>query len=68
MFPILCISDFELQRKRLEKSKSNRATKNCRRKSKVFCVYGTVALRYPIPTFQDRRATDLQLKHAILVS
>ena len=31
-----CISDFEIQSKHLEKYKSNRATKNRRRKSKVF--------------------------------
>ena len=36
MYPILCISDFELQCKYLEKFKSNRATKNRRRKSKGF--------------------------------
>ena len=59
--PILCISDFELQCKHLEKFKSNCATKNRRRKSKVFCMYVTVDLRFPIPTFLDRRATDLQL-------
>ena len=51
MCPILCMSDFELQRKHLEKFKSNRATKNRRRKSEVFCMYGTVALQSPIPTF-----------------
>ena len=48
MSPILCILDFELQRKHLEKFKENRATKDRRRKSKVFCMYGTVALRSPI--------------------
>ena len=31
---------------------SYRATKNCHCKSKVFCMYGTVALRSPIPTLQ----------------
>ena len=62
MSPILVISDFELQYKLLEKFKSNRATKNRRRKWKVFSMYGTVALRSPIPTFYDRRATDLQLR------
>ena len=56
-----CISDFEIQSKYLEKFKLNRATENRRRKSKVFCMYGTVALRSPIPTFSDRRARDLQL-------
>ena len=44
MSPILCISDFELQRKHLEKFTSNRATKNRRQKWMVFCMYGTVAL------------------------
>ena len=49
--PILCFSDFELQCKHLKKFKSNRATKNHRRKSKgFFCMYGTVALLFPIPT------------------
>ena len=56
-----CISDFEIQSKHLKKFKSNRAVKNRRRKSKVFCMYGTVALRSPIPTFLDRRTTVLQL-------
>ena len=42
---ILCISDFELQCKHLEKFKSYLVTKNRRRKSKVFCMYGTIALR-----------------------
>ena len=52
MSPILCISDyFELQNKHLEKFILNRATENRRRKSKVFCMYGTVALHSPIPTF-----------------
>ena len=53
MSPTLCVSDFELQRKHLEKifKKSYRATKNRRRKSEVFRMYGTVALRSPIPTF-----------------
>ena len=51
MSPISCISDFEIQCKYLEKFKSNRGTKNRRRKSKVFCMYGTVALLSPIPTF-----------------
>ena len=46
-----CKNDFELQCKHLEKFKSNRATKNRRRKSKVFCMYGTVTLRPPIQTF-----------------
>ena len=45
MSPVLCISDSELQRKVLEKYSSNLAIKNRRRKS-----YGTVALRFPIPT------------------
>ena len=61
MSPILYVSDFEQQCKHLEKFKSNRATKNPRRKSKVFSMYGTVALRSPIPTFKDCKATDLQL-------
>ena len=52
MSPILCISDFELQSKHLEKFKSNRATKIRRRKSKVFCMYGTVALRSPTQLFK----------------
>ena len=47
----MSISDFELQRKRLEKFKSNRATKIRRRKSEVFCMYGTEALQSPLPTF-----------------
>ena len=51
MSPILCISDFELQCKHLEKFKSHRATKNRPRKSSVFCMYETVALRSPIPNF-----------------
>ena len=46
MSPILCISDFELQRKHLEKFKSNRATKNRRRKSKVNCSF-----QVPHPNF-----------------
>ena len=46
-----CISDFELQYIDLEKFKSDRATKNCRCKSNVFRIYGTVALPSPIPTF-----------------
>ena len=58
---MLCISDFQLQCKHLEKYKSNRAKKNRFRKSKVFCMYGTVALRSPLPNFFDRSATDLQL-------
>ena len=52
MSPILCISDFELQYKHLEKFNSNRATKNRRCKSKFFCMYGTVALRSPIQIFK----------------
>ena len=51
MSPILCISDFELQCKHLEKFESNRATKNRRRKSKGFCMYETVAIRSPIANF-----------------
>ena len=47
MFHISCISDFEIQCKHLEKFKSNSATKNRRRKSKVFCMYGTVKLSGP---------------------
>ena len=35
----------------IEINHSNRATKNRRRKSKVFFTYGTVALQSPIPTF-----------------
>ena len=49
---ILYISDFELQCKHLEKFKSNRATKNRRRNSKVFCIYETVALRAPSQLFK----------------
>ena len=30
-------------------------------------MYGTVALRSPIPTFEDRRATDLQLHMRLLM-
>ena len=51
MSPILCISDFELQCKLQKKFFSNHATKKRRRKLKVFCIYGTVALQSPIPTF-----------------
>ena len=50
-------SDFELQCKLLKKLSSNSQTKNRHRKSKVFCMYGTVALRSPVQTFYDRRAT-----------
>ena len=46
--------------KNIEIKHSYRETKDSRRKSKVFCMYGTVAFRSPIP-FLDRRATDLQL-------
>ena len=57
MSPISRISDFYIQCKYLEKFKSNRATKNRRRKSKVFCMYGTVALRPYKVVMGDRRAT-----------
>ena len=70
MSPILCISDFELQRKHLEKFKSNRATKNRRRKSKVFCMYGTVASK----RFKDKIknmilqniTSQMKLKHRFI--
>ena len=48
MSPILRISDFELQRKHLEKFKSNRATKNRHRKSKVL---GNCSSPIPHPNF-----------------
>ena len=37
--------------KKFEIKYSYHATKNRHRKSKVFCMYGIVALRSPIPTF-----------------
>ena len=39
---------------------------NRRRKSKVFSMYGTVALRFPIPTFQDRSySSEARLKNNV---
>ena len=52
MSPILCISDFDLQCKHLEKFESNRGTKNRRRKFKVLCMYGNVAVRAPSQLFK----------------
>ena len=59
MSPTLCISDFELQHKHLEKFKSNRVTKNRHGKSKVFCMYGAVALWSLIQTFIHANFPDL---------
>ena len=43
MSSILCISDFDIQCKHLKKFRSNRATKNRRRKLEFFfCMFGTV--------------------------
>ena len=55
------------QGENIEIKHSYRATNNRRRNSKVFCMYGSVALRSPIPTFFDRRATDLQLTRTQLL-
>ena len=57
MSPILCILDFELKCKLLEKFGSIHETKNLL----SFSTYGIVVLRSHIPTFQDWRATDMQL-------
>ena len=51
MSPISCISDIQIQCKHLEKFKSNRATKNRRRKSKVFCSVRNCSSPVPHPNF-----------------
>ena len=45
----------------MEKLSQNCAQLFLRNKYTVFTMGGTVALRFPIPTFYDLRATDLQL-------